>query len=210
MFIDHHTTGNREKKRRWELWFGDGEDGKGMDLLVKSVPGMEGILRRRDLPGFFDVDDANDPLVQIVKTETRQTPRAQALILNTFEDLESSILSYIRIHIPNLYTIGPLNSQLETRLSNQKIVVPSTASGSFWEEDWSCISWLNAQPPKSVLYVSFGSITVVTRDELMELWYGIVNSRQRFLWVIWPDSISDKNWESQVPAELLEATKQRG
>ncbi|KAL6977426.1 7-deoxyloganetic acid glucosyltransferase [Sarracenia purpurea var. burkii] len=116
-----------------------------MDLLVKSVPGMEGILRRCDLPRFFDVDDANDPLVQFVKTETRQTPRVQALILNTLEDLESPILSYIRTHIPNLYTIGPLNSQLETRLFNQKIVVPSTASGN-----GSCGSYVRTPFPMRI------------------------------------------------------------
>ncbi|KAM7491963.1 hypothetical protein LguiA_034884 [Lonicera macranthoides] len=28
-----------------------------MDLIVKSVPGMEGFLRHRDLPGFFRVDE---------------------------------------------------------------------------------------------------------------------------------------------------------
>ncbi|KAL6977416.1 7-deoxyloganetic acid glucosyl transferase [Sarracenia purpurea var. burkii] len=184
--------------------------GNGMDQLVKSVPGMEGFLRRRDLPGFCRTEDADHPAIQCVKTETRQTTRAQAVILNTFEDLESPILSHIRIHMPNLYTVGPLHSQLKTRLSDQKTATPSMASGSFWEEDKSCISWLSAQSPRSVLYVSFGSVAMVTRDELMEFWYGLVNSGQRFLWVVRPNSISDKNGESHVPAELLEGTKERG
>ncbi|KAL6967705.1 7-deoxyloganetic acid glucosyl transferase [Sarracenia purpurea var. burkii] len=76
--------------------------------------------------------------------------------------------------MPNLYTIGPLHSQLKTRLSDQKIAAPSMASGSFWEEHQSCISWLSAQSPRSVLYVNFGSLTMLTRDELMEFWYGLI------------------------------------
>ncbi|KAL6311786.1 hypothetical protein AAG906_022910 [Vitis piasezkii] len=52
--------------------------------LVTSIPGMEGFLRKRDLPSLI--------------RETQQTPRAHALILNTFEDLEGPILGQIRNH----------------------------------------------------------------------------------------------------------------
>lgn len=180
-----------------------------MDLIVKSVPGMETFLRRRDLPGFCRVNDINEPKLQILKTETRQTTRAQAAILNTFEDLEGPILSQIRKHMPRLFTIGPSHSHLTSRLETKNIKT-LISSGSFWEEDRSCVDWLDAQPPRSVLYVSFGSITVVTRDQLLEFWYGLVNSGQRFLWVMRPDSIMGKDGQSQIPADLEEGTKARG
>nr|U3U992.1 RecName: Full=7-deoxyloganetic acid glucosyltransferase; AltName: Full=UDP-glucose glucosyltransferase 8; Short=CrUGT8; AltName: Full=UDP-glycosyltransferase 709C2 [Catharanthus roseus]BAO01109.1 UDP-glucose iridoid glucosyltransferase [Catharanthus roseus] len=183
--------------------------GNGMDLIVKSVPGMETFLRRRDLPGFCRVNDINEPKLQILKTETRQTTRAQAAILNTFEDLEGPILSQIRKHMPRLFTIGPSHSHLTSRLETKNIKT-LISSGSFWEEDRSCVDWLDAQPPRSVLYVSFGSITVVTRDQLLEFWYGLVNSGQRFLWVMRPDSIMGKDGQSQIPADLEEGTKARG
>ncbi|XP_058181842.1 7-deoxyloganetic acid glucosyl transferase-like [Rhododendron vialii] len=186
--------------------------GNGMDLLVKSVSGMERFLRRRDLPGFCRVDEVSEFHFQVLKTETRQTPRAQAVILNTFETLEGPVLSHIRTRMPNLFTIGPLHTHLKTRLSEEKTatMLSSTASGSFWEEDRSCIEWLDRKPPKSVIYVSFGSITVLLRDQLMEFWYGLVNSGQHFLWVMRPDTIAGKDWESQIPAEILEGTKERG
>lgn len=87
--------------------------GNGMDLPVKSVPGMEGFLRRRDLPGFIRVDEVSDPRLQVFKAETRQTLRAQAIIVNTFEDLEGPILSNIRTVLPDCFTIGPLHSHLK-------------------------------------------------------------------------------------------------
>ncbi|CAK9135696.1 unnamed protein product [Ilex paraguariensis] len=183
--------------------------GKGMDLLVQSLPGTEGFLRRRDLPGFCRVDDINDPKLQGIKFETRQTARAHAAILNTFEDLEGPILSHIRTQIPNLYSIGPLHSHVKFRLET-KTKEFSESLGSLWEEDRSCLTWLDSQPPKSVIYVSFGSIAIMTRDQLLEFWFGLVNSGQRFLWVMRPDSIAGNDGESQIPTELEEATKARG
>ncbi|KAH7840401.1 hypothetical protein Vadar_016386 [Vaccinium darrowii] len=183
-----------------------------MDLLVKSVPGMEGFLRRRDLPGFCRVDEVSDPRLQAIKTDTRLTPRAQAVILNTFENLEGPVLSHLGTRMPNLFTIGPLHYHLKSRLSEEKTTTtpPSTASGSFWEEDRSCIEWLDRKPTKSVIYVSFGSITVLLRDQLMEFWYGLVNSGQHFLWVMRPGSITEKDGESQIPVEISEGMKERG
>ncbi|XP_052180295.1 7-deoxyloganetic acid glucosyltransferase-like [Diospyros lotus] len=177
-----------------------------MDLPVTTVPGMEGFLRRRDLPGFCRTEDPSDPLLQYIQFETRQSTRAKAVILNTFEDLEGPILSQTRSQIPNLFTIGPLHSHLKARLDGAATPQSST---SFWEEDWSCMKWLDAQPPKSVLYVSFGSITVLTKDQFMEFWHGLVNSRQRFLWVIRPESVSGGG-QGNIPAELLEGTRERG
>nr|WRW51046.1 7-deoxyloganetic acid glucosyltransferase [Uncaria rhynchophylla] len=185
---------------------------KEMDLLVTSVAGMEGFLRRRDLPAFFRVDDVNDPGFQTIKTETRRSIKARALILNTFEDLEGPILNQIRKHIPTLYSIGPLHAHLKARFAAKQSATEQSMShsGSFWDEDRSCVEWLNSQPHKSVIYVSFGSVTIMTRDELLEFWYGLVNSGQRFLWVMRPDSITGKDGESQIPVELEEGTKARG
>lgn len=198
--------------------------GNGMDLPVKSVPGMETFLRRRDLPGFCRVNDIDEPKLRFISTETTQTTRAQALILNTFEDLEGSILSQIRKHMPRLFTIGPnhylLRSKLESEFKSKGTELGSNtiSSGSFWKEDRRCMNWLDSQPEKSVLYVSFGSITVVTRVQILEFWHGLVNSGQRFLWVVRPDSVTGKINEEveeeqilQIPAaEMGEIEKGRG
>ncbi|XP_042016646.1 7-deoxyloganetic acid glucosyl transferase-like [Salvia splendens] len=180
---------------------------KEMDLMVTSVPGMEKLLRRRDIPAFCRVEDVNDPGFQSIKTETKKTAQATALILNTFEDLEGPVLDQIRKHIPNLYSIGPLHSHLKSLLK-EKGIESSHHSSSFWKEDNTCIAWLDSQPPNSVIYVSFGSITMLTKDELLEFWYGLVNSGYTFLWVVRPDSvIGDRD---EIPVEIEEGTRLRG
>ncbi|CAA0809458.1 UDP-glycosyltransferase 85A3 [Striga hermonthica] len=180
-----------------------------LDLIVTSIPGMEGFLRRRDLPGFSRVADVNDTGFQTIIRETRGTALSSGLILNSFEDLEGPIMDQIRKPIPTVYSIGPLHTHLQARLEAQRND-SSLPSSSFWEEDRSSVSWLDSQPEKSVLYVSFGSVTLLTRHELLEFWYGLVNSGHKFLWVMRPDSIVGNDKDSPIPAELEEGTKERG
>ncbi|KAK4713890.1 hypothetical protein R3W88_019797 [Solanum pinnatisectum] len=46
-----------------------------------------------------------------------------------------------------------------------------------------CLDWLNKQPPKSVLYVSFGTSTSFSTDQIKELAIGLEISKQKFIWV---------------------------
>lgn len=177
-----------------------------MDRLITNVPGMEGFLRCRDLPSFCRVNDSMDPQLLHFARETRLSARADGFILNTFEDLERPILSQIRNDsCPNIYSIGPLNAHLKVRIPEK-----THSSSGLWKVDRSCMAWLDKQPKQSVIFVSFGSIAVMSRDQLIEFYYGLVNSNKSFLWVIRPDLISGKDGENQIPEELVEATKERG
>ncbi|KAD7480140.1 hypothetical protein R6Q59_008963 [Mikania micrantha] len=178
-----------------------------MDRLVKGVTGMEKYLRLRDLPSFCRASDLSDQAFQVVTSETQETHRANGLILNTFEDLEESALIQIRKHIPNLYAIGPLHAHLKSRLE-ARMASPLRSSNSLWEEDRTCMTWLDEKAQKSVIYVSFGSMTMLSREDLIELWYGLVNSKKNFLWVVRPNSVAGDG--QNIPAELLEGTIKRG
>ncbi|KAL6328298.1 hypothetical protein AAG906_034441 [Vitis piasezkii] len=167
--------------------------GDDMDRLVVSVPGMEGFLRRRDLPSSGRVNDVAYPGLQHLMKIFRQAQRAHALVINTFDDLEGPVLSQIRDHYPRTYAVGPLHAHLKSKLASETST--SQSSNSFREEDKSCIPWLDRQPPKSVIYVSFGSLAIITKDELREFWHGLVNSGSRFLWVIRPDALVGKDEE---------------
>ncbi|XVF83814.1 hypothetical protein PTKIN_Ptkin16aG0523300 [Pterospermum kingtungense] len=190
-----------------ELPIRDGE----MDRLITSVPGMETLLRCRDLPSFCRATDMEDSVMQLVVKQTRKSPEAHSLILNTFEDLDGPILSHIRAKCPHIYAIGPIHAQLNTRIKAKYGESGDHFSNSLWEVDRSCISWLDKQANQSVIYVSFGSLTITSKEQLTELWYGLVNSNKRFLWVVRPNSVTGKDGQGEdVPVELLEGTKERG
>ncbi|PIA63038.1 hypothetical protein AQUCO_00200814v1 [Aquilegia coerulea] len=105
-----------------------------------------------------------------------QIPRAVKLadfhICNSFSELEPSGFSLI----PNLKPIGPLFAS--SRLAH------------FWPEDSSCLSWLDQQPARSVIYVAFGSITVMDKQQFDELALGLELCGQPFLWVVRPDLVN--------------------
>lgn len=182
--------------------------GNDLDAQVTSVPGMEGYLRRRDLPSFCRTYDPNNQLMRHISKEAVYYPRAQGHILNTFDDLEAPLLSHMRDLCPNLYTIGPLHSLIRAKV--EPIASKNASSSSLWEEDRSCLAWLDAQPSKSVLYVSIGSLAVMTRHQLTEFWHGLVHSKTRFLWVRRPGSIIETGHDDEVPMELEEGTRERG
>ncbi|XP_027180046.1 7-deoxyloganetic acid glucosyltransferase-like [Coffea eugenioides] len=183
--------------------------GDDLDAPLSSLQEMECIMRRRDLPSFCRVREIDDPLIQIILEEDRQLPLAQALIFNTFEELDRGTLSLMRTLGPKVYAVGPLHTHLKSRLA--ATTSPPASSHSLWKEDKSCIAWLNDQPVKSVIYVSIGSLATMTKDQLMEIWYGLVNSGVRFLWVQRPGSIAGSAAEGdQIPEELAKATQERG
>ncbi|CAK9142105.1 unnamed protein product [Ilex paraguariensis] len=99
---------------------------------LASVPGMEGFLRRRDLPSLFRSGNLSDRTIAFIKMEGEENARARGLILNTFEELDRPILSHIRTVCPNLYTFGPQHAHLKAKLAAAATSY-SPSSNSLWE-----------------------------------------------------------------------------
>ncbi|XP_057805088.1 UDP-glycosyltransferase 83A1-like [Salvia miltiorrhiza] len=95
--------------------------------------------------------------------------RSTWLLCNTFYELESSACDLS----PKLLPIGPLlDSQCRANCS------------SFYVEDTSCLRWLDEKAVASVIYVSFGSLAVLSHHQLQELALGLELSGRPFLWVV--------------------------
>ncbi|KAI3830030.1 hypothetical protein L1987_04162 [Smallanthus sonchifolius] len=141
------------------------------------------------------------PIHQTLHLVTNVTPKTppSAFIWNTLEFLEQSALTQIRntYQVP-VFTVGPLHKIVTTR------------STSFLEEDTSCISWLDKQAPKSVIYVSLGSLAKLDEKEATEMAWGLAMSNHPFLWVVRPGSIRGFEWIEFFPGGLLDEIKGRG
>ncbi|KAJ0699873.1 putative trans-zeatin O-beta-D-glucosyltransferase [Helianthus annuus] len=71
----------------------------------------------------------------------------------------------------NHWAVGPFNPvEIQTDVSNS--------------DRHASLKWLDKQPERSVVYVSFGTTTTFTVSQIRELAMGLEKSEQRFLWVL--------------------------
>lgn len=160
-----------------------------------------------DISSFVRTLDPKCFALRVEEEEANSCARAQGLILNTFEDLESDVLDALRGEFPLVYTIGPLAAAMHHRVDRAQ--GQGAAGLSLWEEDAACMAWLDAQPAGSVLYVSFGSLAVLSLDQLAELAWGLAASNRPFLWVVRPGLVAGDRGADALPGKFLAETKGR-
>ncbi|KAI8025445.1 7-deoxyloganetin glucosyltransferase [Camellia lanceoleosa] len=166
-------------------------------------------IRLKDLPTFIRTtgNDPNHFMLNFLIREIDRTNRASAIVINTFHALERAVVNSLSsTFIPPLYTIGPLHLMLNNQISADDKL--KSIGSNLWKEDPECVDWLNSQQPNSVVYVNFGSITVMTAQQLTEFAWGLAKSEKNFLWIIRPDIVSGDT--AILPPEFVPETKDRG
>ncbi|XP_062154892.1 7-deoxyloganetin glucosyltransferase-like [Alnus glutinosa] len=174
-----------------------------LDTVIDWIPGMNNICLR-DLPTFIRTTDPNDVLFKFSVDAADTSPKASGVIINTFDAFEQEVLDALSPMFPRLFSIGPLELLLN-RLPNDPL---KSMEYSLWEEETECIHWLDTKAPNSVLYVNFGSIAAMTKPQLIELSWGLANSKHPFLWIIRPDLVVGES--AILPPEFTVETKDRG
>ena len=151
--------------------------------VIDWIPGMPPI-RLGDFSSFLRTTDPNDFGLRFNESEANKCAKAGALILNTFDGLEADVLAALRAEDPRIYTVGPLGSLLRQNLDSTAAAADSTGL-SLWKQDAECLTWLDAQErQRSVVYVNFGSHTVLTPEQLAEFAWGLAASGHLILWCI--------------------------
>ena len=165
------------------------------------MPGMIKTMQLKDLPNFLH----SEVMFNFFKDEVKAASRANAIIINTFDELEAEVLNELAAVLPPIYTTGPLNL-----LSRQvPETSPRTIGSSFWREDHECLKWLDKRAHESVMYVNFGSVAVFENEQVVEFAWGLANSGHDFLWVIRPDIINGES-SAVLPKEFLSEINGRG
>ncbi|OEL35176.1 Anthocyanidin 5,3-O-glucosyltransferase [Dichanthelium oligosanthes] len=178
---------------------------------LKDVP--EAVLRFPGVPPIRAMDMATtvqDRESDIARARLRQCarmPEARGFLVNTFDWLEARALKALRCGLctpgrptPPVYCIGPL-------------VLPGNTDGS--GERHACLEWLDTQPSRSVVFLSFGSMGIFSEAQLREIASGLENSGHMFLWVVRnpPEHQSksiEPDMEALLPEGFLERTRERG
>ncbi|XP_015576377.1 UDP-glycosyltransferase 88F3 isoform X1 [Ricinus communis] len=153
--------------------------------------------------------DRNDPAYHDMVYFCSNLAKADGIIVNTFEDLETKAIKTIADGVcvpdaptPPTYYIGPL-----------------IAGDSRHEAQHDCLSWLDRQPRNSVVFLCFGSRGSFSRQQLKEIANGLERSGQRFLWVVknlpederskTTEDMGDFDLESILPEGFLNRVKEK-
>lgn len=103
-------------------------------------------------------------------TSTEDLRYADKIISNSSVELEPDTFS----SFPNMLAVGPLLAS--NRLGNQ--------GGNFLPEDLACLSWLDQQPVKSVIFAAFGSSASHDKIQVHEIALALELTGKPFLWVV--------------------------
>ncbi|KAI3672465.1 hypothetical protein L6452_38553 [Arctium lappa] len=175
-----------------------------LDTIVDCIPNMDGI-RLKDIPPFIrTINPGDEFMVEFTNSQVKKAKTASGIIFNTFDEIEHNILRTLASTFPPCHGVGPLHL-LEKKIDDKSL---ASIGSNLWKEEPECLEWLDSKPPSSVIYVNFGSIAVMTHQQLVEFCWGLANSNHSFLWIMRPGMVSGES--TQLPSEFLKETSGRG
>jgi UDP:flavonoid glycosyltransferase YjiC (YdhE family) len=134
------------------------------------------------MPSFFTgktKDDLSKMVLQSMGELFQQIDEEKPVVLvNTFGVLEDVVLQALQPYM-DVFAVGPAVPLMNDGTSE-------LAQIHLFEHDETAayMEWLDAQPAKSVVYLSFGSLLGYTRRQAEEVLHGLQAGGRPYLWVV--------------------------
>ncbi|KAF3665611.1 Kaempferol 3-O-beta-D-galactosyltransferase [Capsicum annuum] len=154
--------------------------------------GFPSSLRISDVPPEV-AENLEGPVPYILYNMALNLHKAVAVVVNSFEELSPTINKDLKSKLQKVYNVGPL--VLESS-NNVSLEVDSDESG--------CIEWLDKQNQKSVVYISFGTITTLLPNETLAIADALEAKKVPFIW-----SLKDNDVKI-LPKVFLERAEEFG
>ncbi|KAH7301203.1 hypothetical protein KP509_23G016100 [Ceratopteris richardii] len=164
---------------------------------LPSLPGWA-------LPWTIGDEVINEHAFKLISESMTACSESDWILGNFIRELEASALSEIPPHFKHPTMVGPI---LPVNVLQRTSTSENMLTMSLWVEEDTCLHWLNAQKPKSVLYVSLGSVATVKKDQLQELALGLEAAGLATLWVVREDLTGEKG--TSLPEGFLQRTQER-
>jgi hypothetical protein len=167
------------------------------ELETFEVPDfpVRAVGNRATFRGFFQWPGMENYERDIVEAEAT----ADGLLINTFRDLEGVFVDcYAAALGRKTWAIGP------TCASGGLDADAMAGRGNRADVDVGLVlSWLDARPASSVLYISFGSLAQLSPKQVIELARGLEASERPFVWAI-KEAKSNADVQAWLVAEGFE------
>lgn len=167
--------------------------------LDVQIPGMP-LLKYDEVPTFLIPGNPYPYLGRAILGQYKYLSKNFCVLMDTFYELEQDVIDQMSMLCP-IKPIGPM-----FRIPKDST---SKISGDVLKAD-DCKEWLDSKPNSSVVYISFGSIVFLKKEQMIEMAYGILNSGVNFLWVVKPPA-KELGLEPHVlPEDFLEKVVDKG
>ncbi|KAA8547944.1 hypothetical protein F0562_004373 [Nyssa sinensis] len=163
-----------------------------------EIPGLAPLPKSIIPPSWLDDLPSNHLLTAYLIPNARSLPKVKGILLNSFNWFEPETIAALmdgRVlsNLPPVFPVGPLQPY---KLKNGHH-----------------IPWLDDQPAESVVYVSFGSRTAMSNDQIREIGIGLEQSGFAFLWVLKSSKVDEnetRELQELLGDSFLESTKKKG
>ncbi|KAM6552814.1 hypothetical protein CsatB_013576 [Cannabis sativa] len=127
-------------------------------------------FRVTDLPlGIIIPPRKSESPFDIMLHKMAQTlPKANAVVINSFHQIDSQISTHLKTQFHKFLNLGPFT-------------LTNTKPNNEYDPN-NCLEWLSRQNPRSVVYISFGSLVVPHADKVAILVEALKESGFSFLW----------------------------
>ncbi|XP_024521929.1 UDP-glycosyltransferase 85A7-like [Selaginella moellendorffii] len=144
-------------------------------VIIDYVRGVKP-LRLADVPDYMQGEKV---WKEICIKRSPVVKRARWVLVNSFYDLEAPTFDFMASELgPRFIPAGP-----------QFLLDDSRKNVVLRPENEDCLGWMDEQEPGSVLYISFGSVAVLSVEQFEELAGALEASKKPFLWVIRPELV---------------------
>ncbi|XP_047972490.1 UDP-glycosyltransferase 74F2-like [Salvia hispanica] len=143
------------------------------------LPGLPP-LAISDLPSFVVDQEKHPGLLELVMGQFDGVEDSDFVFVNSIYELDKEANEWMKKSMA-VKTIGPAipSIYLDKRVPHDK-----SYGLSLFKPDDICMRWLQQRSPKSVIYVSFGSIAKLEKHEMEELATALKLTGKHFLWVV--------------------------
>lgn len=159
--------------------------------VLKEIPGLDGCFS----PEFEEFSRLQSGSRKIFSGDIYNSSRAiEGFYLDLLAERKTT-------GAEKLFAVGPFNP----------VVLPEKKGSRTRHE---CLDWLDRQSPNSVIFVSFGTTSSLSDEQVKELASGLERSQQNFIWVLRDadkgDIFTGEVRKSKLPEGFEERVKERG
>ncbi|KAL8096171.1 anthocyanidin 3-O-galactosyltransferase F3GT1-like [Apium graveolens] len=167
----------------------EGNEGR-MNEKLNFIPGFSD-LRLGDLPAGIIFGNLECPFFVMLYKMAQTLARGDALIVNSFEELDPDLIKDLKSKFKKIFTICPISP-------------PDSPPQASVSDEYGCLPWLERHHPNSVAYIAFGTRAMLPPNEINALAEALEARGTPFLW-----SMKD-DLKKHLPLGFLDRTSELG